>query len=96
MAKKTDANVDMDTAAAEFEDNVTEDDMVFDTDAEGETPEVYNEDAATNVYDVVLKNSPVQGVDKNLYACLFASAGNEMTLSNRLGQSTTFTIKRLA
>ena len=57
---------------------------------------VYNENASTEEYILTLSNPPLQGVDENLYVCLFATTGSEMTLSNRLGQSTTFSITRVA
>lgn len=57
---------------------------------------VYNENASTEEYILTLSNPPLQGVDENLYVCLFATTGSELTLSNRLGQSTTFSITRVA
>ena len=57
--------------------------------------EVVNEDGATNVYDVILRNSPLKGTDTNGYVCLYVTTGSEMTLSNRLGAAEVFKIERV-
>lgn len=56
---------------------------------------IYNEDAATNTYDLVLKNSPVTSGDRDGYLCLYVSDRN-LILKNRLGASVTASISRVA
>ena len=57
---------------------------------------VYNENASTEEYILTLSNPPLQGVDVNLHVCLFSTTGSQLTLSNRLGRSTPFSITRVA
>ncbi len=56
---------------------------------------LYNETAATNAYTVTMKNSPVIGRDLDGWAC-FYSRDNTLRLKNRVGQSLTFSIRRVS
>lgn len=56
---------------------------------------VYNEFGSTQEYDVRLENSPIISEDRNGYACFYVAERN-FVLKNRLGQSETFDIERVA
>jgi hypothetical protein len=56
---------------------------------------VYNEDNASNVYDLRLENSPIKSEDVDGYLCFYLS-GRNLILKNRLGASITAAIERVA
>lgn len=56
---------------------------------------LYNETGATGVYDVIMENSPLIGLDVDGYVCLYSS-GNSLRLRNRTGASQTFKLRRVS